>query len=382
MADASPRAWLEGYAGYLHVAPRVLASLAAILPIDLAPLVLSGGAALAAGALALSIYRAAETQIPERMPRAVLAVCLLTSPAAGIEVANVAANIHWYLPFAISWLALGGPIQRLQVASGSAILFLAAASDPFAILVAPILAWRVRRAARRTDVVLILGLGAGIALQAWGILSSSGSRPVDPLATSAVTLAKWYGFHVLETSVFGIVLRDALLQTLGVAASGALAVGMLAFLLVPAARAAKQQPSVPAILVGLHLGFYFLPVMLAGVSTPRYAVTPILLLYALIAWGLTKPPGRNWPQRWIATILLAIVTVVDFAPWNPRADGPRWSQGLAQARAICSAGRVDNARVPIPPNGLPPEDPRRSGSAGYWTVVVPCGYSGLASNER
>lgn len=378
LADASPRAWLESYAGYLHIAPRMLASLSAILPLDWAPVVLSGGAALVAGALALVTYRAAETHIPGKADRAVLALCLLALPSVGLEVANAAANIHWYLPFAIAWLVLWHPAGWREIAIGCVILFLAAASDPFAVLVAPIIAWRLSRTPRSTEMLWALALGAGIALQAWVMLNSGGSRPLDPLATSPANLARWYGFHVLEAAVLGIVIRDALTNTVGVAGSATLAVAILAFLLAPVARAMGRQPFVPIAFAGLHVAFFLLPVALAGASPPRYAITSILLLYALIAWGLARQsPDQNRLRRRVAAVLLTVVTAVDFAPRNPRADGPQWSDELSQARTSCNTGTVGDATVRIPPRNLPIGDSR--GLDGYWTVVIPCDGSVPAS---
>jgi hypothetical protein len=378
LADASPQGWLDSYGGYLHLVPRILASITAILPLDWAPVLLSGGAALAAAGLAMIAYRAAETHVPGRGDRTALAVCLLASPSAGIEVANAAANIHWYLPYAIGWLALWRPAGRLEAAIGGTILFLAATSHPFAMLAAPFLAWRLIRAPRSTDVLWAVALGAGLALQAWTILSNGGSRPLNPFATSAATLAQWYGFHVLETAVFGIRLRDVVVNALGVVGSAALAVAILAFLIAPVVFAARRRPFVPLVLVSLHLGFYFMPVALAGTSPARYAITPILLLYALIAWGLaTQSRERSRLPRWVAGALLAAVTIADFAPTNLRSEGPRWSHELSRARTVCETGNAVAATATIPPRGVRLGAPE--GSVEPWTVVIPCEISALPS---
>jgi hypothetical protein len=371
LADASPRAWLEDYAGYLQLAPRVMASFSATLPLDWAPFIFSGGAAAAIAAAALMAYRAAETLIPGRGERAALVVSLLALPSAGLEVANAAANIVWYLLYASVWLALWRPKGRPEAAIACMVLFLTAATNPFAVLITPVLASTLIRYRRSVDVALSLALVAGIVLQAWVVLSSGGSRPLDAFATSPATLAKWYGFHVLETAAFGITLRDTLVGAIGVTGSAALAVGTLAFLLAPAVSAARRRPYVPAALVGLHLGFYFLPVALAGTSPSRYAITPILLLYSLIAWGFaTQLYGRSSLRRWVAAALLATVTVIDFAPLNPRAEGPGWTDELSRARTDCTLATLAAATIPIPPRNLPDGNPR--GLHGYWTVVIPC----------
>jgi hypothetical protein len=230
---------------------------------------------------------------------------------------------------------------------------------------------RIVRAPRSGDVTLALALAAGIALQAWGIVTSSGSRHLDPLATSLPTLAKWYGFQVLETSIFGIGLRDLLVQSIGVAASATLVVCVLAILLIPAARAARRDPFVAAIFAWLHFGFYFLPVTLAGTSPARYAITSILLLYAFIAWGFAMQPiARIRMQCIAATVLLAVITALDFAPLNSRADGPRWSEELSKARAACSTGHDGDLKIPIAPQRLRIE--RHFDLKVSWAIEVPC----------
>jgi hypothetical protein len=371
LMDASPRVWLEGYAGYLQLVPRVLASISASLPLDWAPLVLSGGAAMAVAAAALMAYRAAKGFIPARGERAALAIAVLALPSAGLEVANAAANIAWYLLYVSVCLALWRPEGRPETALACVVLFLTAATHPFAVLVAPLLASSLLRYRRLADVVLSLALTAGMVLQVWVVLPSAGSRPLDAFATSPATLAQWYGFHVLETAVFGITLRNALVDAIGVTASGALTVAILAFLLAPALSAARRRPFVPATLAGLHFGFYVLPVALAGTAPPRYAIAPILLLYSLIAWGFAAHMnGLSRLQRRVAAGLLAVVAVLDFSPVNSRAEGPGWSDELSRARTDCTRPTLAAATIPISPRNLPDGD--RKGLDGYWTVVIPC----------
>ncbi|HME70263.1 MAG TPA: hypothetical protein VKM54_10405, partial [Myxococcota bacterium] len=365
-ADPSPRGWLRGYAGYLQLSSRLLASVAAGLPIAWAPTVLSTGAALAAATVALVSYRAAETYIPLRRDRAILALALLILPTAGIETANAAANIHWYLLYGLTWVALWRPVGLGEIVAGSVLAFLAAASDPFAVLAAPVLGWRLLRAARSADWAFAVALGAGALLQAAVILGDAGSRALNPLGTSPWILGRWYGFQVLEGAAFGVTLRETLCEVLGVAPTAALAVLLLAVLLAPAARAARGFAVAAIALGGLHFGFYFLPVALSGVSTSRYTVTPIMLLYALIAWGLAYgDPVRTRLTRTLAVGILALISALDFAPWNARAEGPRWSEGLSTARTRCNQTGSGTAAVQISP--LP-----HSRLAQGWSVEVPC----------
>jgi hypothetical protein len=367
LEDPSLRGWLRGYAGYLSLAPRMLGSVAATLPIEWAPVVLSGGAALAAAAVAVVIYYAAERDVPAWTHRAALALALLVLPAAGLETANAAANIHWYLLAGLGWVALWRPKGVAGTAIGSAYLFMAATNDPFTVLAAPVVGWRWLSQRRPVDWAFAVALGAGLLAQAAVVLGSAGSRALDPLATPLTSVVRWYGFHVLQGAVFGIVLRDALNQVLGVAGAALLAVLVLAVLLAPAARAAIRRPSlVPATYTGLHLGLFLLPAVLAGFSPARYAVASIMLLYGLAAWGFAQAETPPRTASLLALAGLALVAVLDFAPHNSRAGPPTWSEGLAAARGQCTSSA--EADVEIPPRA----QRSASGPGKRWAVRIPC----------
>jgi hypothetical protein len=369
LRDPSPAAWLSAYAGYMHAAPRVLASLAAVLPIGWASEALSAGAAAATAGVAAVTYRAAGEHIPSGWVRLLLALAVVLLPPGGIEGANAAANIHWYLLYAGVWVSLWRPAAPLEQGVGSAVLLLTAASDPFAVLFGPVLGLRLlSRPRQASDWAFAAALGVGLALQAGVVLANSGTRELDPSSAGLAELGRWYGFRVLETAAFGAVLRDRLNDALGIAPTALLALGLLGVLLAPAVRAARAEPRIPLLLGALHLGLYFLPVILSGMSPPRYTLAPILALYGLIAWGLAHAPRALGA---LAIGLFAVVAALDFAPPNRRADGPSWSAELAAAAPACAGGAASAAEVTIPPLPTPqPDDPARS--SAHWSVAIPC----------
>lgn len=380
LADSHPRVWLKGYAGYMHLAPRVLATLAVSLPIEWAPLVMSGGAALVVSCLVLLVFRLSMTRIPGGRDRLVLAICMLASSPAGIEAANSAANIHWFLLYAIAWVVVCPPVGVLQTTISSVVLFTAATSNPFAAFAVPILGWRVVRERRTADFVCLAVSAVGVALQGFVVLSAGGSRPLDPLATPVATLARWYGFYVVETAAFGVSLRDWLVSRIGVVGSAALAVALLAYMITPAVRAAMTKPGVPFSFAFLHGAFYFLPVALAQTSTPRYAIAPVLLVYATIAWGVGQDPAQgNALRKRVGLAIIAALTALDFSPRNARSDGIVWPEELSTARLACASRSLEYVTLRIPPRNLPANDPRAVD--GYWSLRVPCGEI-LASQAR
>jgi hypothetical protein len=376
-----PATWVEGYAGYLSGVPRLLGALAATMPVAWAAEVFAVGAALATAAVALVTYRAAEEHIPARPVRLALGLSVLLLAPAGMEAINSAANIHWYLLFASAWVALWEPRNGRELACGGLVLFLSAASDPFTAFAGLPLGVRLLRHPRASTLVLTAGLGVGLLLQAWVVLTSAGTRELDPLGTSVVDLGRWYGFRVLEGAVFGITLRDALVAHTGVAASAALTLALLAILLMPAALGARIRPWVPLTLGALHLAYFLAPSALAGGTSSRYSLAPVLLLYSVIAWGIAHSERRLAKAVGALSLaLLATSAVLDFAPHNQRAQGPRWSEELGRASATCALQPERGATLVIPP--LPtrhPEDPARVSM--LWTVEVPCRTLGAGAGE-
>jgi hypothetical protein len=250
-------------------------------------------------------------------------------------------------------------------------LFSAATSDPFAALFGPFLAARVWRLRSSQDLLFAAALGLGLALQAAVVLESAGSRALNLLDTSPIDVVRWYGFHVLQTAAFGVTLRDLALERLGVLGSALVALLVLAPLLAPAVQRARSAPCVPLVLGLLHISLFAAPVFLAGISTSRYTVAPIMLLYSIVAWGLAHSRGQFARSIGGAAIaLLALVIGLDLTPSNRRASGPSWTEQLASARASCADGRESVVLVVAP---LPaPTGGDLSRISRVWSVDVPC----------
>jgi hypothetical protein len=252
------------------------------------------------------------------------------------------------------------------------VLFLSAASDPFTVFAGIPLGVRLLHRPQRVTFVLAGALGLGLLLQAGVVMASAGSRELDPLGTHLVDLVRWYGFRVLESAVFGVTLRDALIARAGVTASAALTLAVLSILLLPAALVARSRPWVPLALGTLHLAYFAAPAALAGATSSRYTLAPILLLYSVVAWGIARADRRvARPVGAFALGLVATTSVVDFAPHNQRAAGPSWTEELTRASASCALEPAGRATLVIPP--LParnPGDPSRTSQ--LWSVEVPC----------
>jgi hypothetical protein len=349
------RAFSTLYAGYLHAVPRVLAELAAALPLPVADAVLSGGAALVVAALALLVYRASAGHIRSPVIRAALSGAVILVPVGQAEVTNNAANLHWFLMFAAFWVLLWRPRHPLALATGALVVFLAGASDPLTILLAPLAVVRLVVLRGWRDRLFSVAFAAGLLPQLAAIALGSGDRQFS-LVVNPMKLAGWYAYHVVAQGMFGGRL---------VSDSGALAAILagLALLLVGSAatlvlqgRAGDRTPII-ALAGAMSVLFFVAPVMLAGVSAPRYAVVPVLLLYSAFAClldaGLRDVPAGVWRRVQLATLTVVVLAAgTSYLSPGPRANGPRWDAELNRATATCPPAPVPTViSVPIPPVG-------------------------------
>jgi hypothetical protein len=363
------------YAGYYHLAPRLLAMLAAAFPAGAASEVLAIEAAVVVALLALLVYVASGEHLPSRWSRLLVSAPIVAVPVAQGDVLNSIANLHWYGLYALFWMLIWTPTGRAGRAIATAVVFLVAASDILVVVFIPLALWRaLRRPAgeqrERHGVLLGAALATGLVVQFAGLLTGSSERELTPDPVRAVT-----GFLLRAVPAPLVGERwlgdEITMRWVTLAAAAWLVVGavvLLAWLrtrrpdVVPAAAAV--QPAWPlAVAAALHsAGLYMLPVLLSGTATPRYAVAPgLLVVTALVA--LLQPSGTGKAPLYALTGLLALVTVVNFRVDNSRADGPTWSDELDRARTACASSGTAPA-IPITPRDETPP----------WQVRTPCSY--------
>lgn len=370
------------YAGYYHLAPRLLAMIAAAFPAGAASEVLAIEAAVVVALLALLVYVASGEHLPSRWSRLLVSAPIVAVPVAQGDVLNSIANLHWYGLYALFWMLIWTPTGRAGRVIATAVVFLVAASDILVVVFIPLALWRALRPATfaspttrdparaRHGVLPGAALATGLVVQFAGLLTGSSERELTPDPVRAVTgfLLRAVPAPLVGERWLGdeITMRWVLLAAVAWLVVGA--VVLLAWLrtrrpdVVPAAAAV--QPAWPlAIAAALHsAGLYMLPVLLSGTATPRYAVAPgLLVVTALVA--LLQPSGRGRAPLYALTGLLALVTVVNFRVDNSRADGPTWSDELDRARTACASSGTAPA-IPITPRAETPP----------WQVRTPCSY--------
>ena len=199
-ALAHPWHLLDPYAGYLQLLPRLIAQFVSFLPLhdDSAAFAISG--AVVASAVALFVFYASAGHVRSGWLRALLAAAVLLLPIAPLEIADSAVNTPWYLLFALFWAALWRPRGGGGMALAALIAFLAGASTPMALAIAPLLVVRIVALPRIREQAVTAGLAAGLLLQVPVIAAARNSR-VNQLA----------GPH----GVLDFVLHDVVLPALG-----------------------------------------------------------------------------------------------------------------------------------------------------------------------
>jgi hypothetical protein len=203
--DALAHPWhlLAPYAGYLELLQRLVAQAATYVPLRMAPVVFTFAGAAVASGCALFVFHASAGHVRSAWWRALLAAAVLLLPIAPLEIADNTVNAPWYLLIALFWAVLWRPRTRAGMAVAALLAFFAAASDPLAVVLAPLLAARVVALRRFREHAVTAGWLAGLALQAPIALAAAAAahrsrvaRPVPPGQSLA-----FYGHDVVLPSL-------------------------------------------------------------------------------------------------------------------------------------------------------------------------------------
>jgi hypothetical protein len=372
---------------YMHAVPRTLATIAARIPLDQSALFFALASSLIVAALSLFVFHASRPVIEPWPARAVVAGAMVLLPAAGTEVLNNAANLHYFLTFAAFWALLSRP-QSWMFASVAALIVLATAmSDPITVLLAPIAGWTLlRRAEPRRAVIAIAFL---VGLVAHGLVWMSADRlhryanepevpfemqqqleirafaPQSYSESDFLDLPRLYGLRVAGSFFAGDdLLAEGYLGIGDVLAFAGLAL-ILALLGYGLWRRSKKRGWL-ILLFMYSVLFFGVPVGIRGsdhlapiageltFAGSRYTIVPTLLLISLAAVVLAIRDPRLSPRVWRGVQALAVVAflalvLADFRDPNPRSGGPRWSEGVADARAACTSSPGSLQQIDVAP---------------------------------
>lgn len=347
--DAVERGWpslLEPYAGQLIVAPRLIASVLAPLPVSTQP-TLYAMATAAVAVLSCSLLLSSRWGAP--VPLGIRLACLaalLCMPGPAEAYATL-ANVHWWTGVGLVLLGfLRDPSSRHGKAGESVFVALASASGFVALYGIPLLAVRAIRMRSRHSCLLLTIAIVGVALQIAFLRASPRVGGVGGITTEAGTAAA-----ILARRVFGaIAIGDSHLPShwpgeLPDFLTGAVVmalIGSVAYLAVTARR--LELGALLAILIGgwllalwgmttqrMDLGILFWPLAAA-----RYFVVPKAAVYLSIvaSWR----PGQDWRAVAAVAAVISLIGIVADYRLEPRPplEWAAFAECVDQTQRTCS----------------------------------------------
>ncbi len=355
------------YAGYLHVVPRVLATVAALLPLQWAAAIFGIGSALVVSLLGVFLYQAAAGHIMSRALRLALAAMFVAIPVVGFETEANATNLHFYFDFVVMWALLWRPQGRIANGLSTVVCFLAASSDPITLFVLPIAIARLLLTGFRRGSGPAYGLIAGLLIQVPVIVTS---REVTWAPNIPLDFAAVFGGRVALPFLVGGMLSSRLWADFRWAAIAFAALILLAGCAgVAFTRRLRRTAWVALVFVAGAIVFAGLPIIgrwetimfphrasLLGIPA-RYWGAPLLMLWSSVAIVVGSSDVRMWLgdqyQRilvgitvvWLAFILSADFVVVSGNPF--RDYGPRWDAQLRSAAISCTTDRLSHVSLSL-----------------------------------
>lgn len=374
-----PGVLFAGYAGYMHLLPRLATEVVVLLPLEIVPVGVTILAALLTGLIACACFVFLETRIASLELRLAAWVSCLALPIMGGEISNNFANLHWYLLIAAFCASVVRSRSRAMVLLQSVVLFFAVTSDALALLLLPILLFRWWVYAEGRDRVPTLAFLIGAVVQvvvvALSIVAGAG-RPPAQGRPGVSELLDLYTFRVVLNALFGVTFPAQLIEAFGSALPG-LALAVVVAAIVAAAIVDPERRAGIIAFGGASLAFALIVFTLqwdgfarSGLldffTGGRYAVVPVsLLLLAVIlsADVLVERMTVGWLRHTVASLVLIAILVpsaVDFRAANVRAGATSWVNGLDAAAAACER--------------TPGEDLANVGLAPSWFggMIVPC----------
>lgn len=383
-----PGVVLTGYAGYLHLVPRLAAEIAVLFPLQVVPLAVTVLAAGIASLLACACFVFLETRIASLPLRfAVWIVCLALPTMAG-DVANNLANLHWYLLVAAFCALLSRSRSAAFTVVQCVVVFAAATSSAIALLLIPFALVRWWLVPGRRSLAVSVAYLAGASLQFVtvlnGVLGTGPAREIAAQYPSFAQLLDLYVNRVVVAGLFGLTGAETMRDAVGAALPGILLAGVV-LAVIFAARADRDRRLGIVVFAGssgVFAGFVYSLQWYAIEQTPatdllvglRYAVVPTaLLLLALLqcvdtgASRIRRPSVRRG-VAFVALIAVLIPVGIDYRSTIAR-EAPSWSDALTYGEEQCGAGEDDSGIVTV-------------STAPIWFggMLMPCSAFGAATD--
>jgi len=347
--------FFEPHGGYLHLVPRLVAGLAASLPLELAAPTFNVVSALVVSLLAAFVYLASANKLQARASRLALSTLVALLPAAGSELLGNAANLHFYLIFACFWALMWRSDSRGALGARVAVVLATTLSDPLAVLLAPLaLADALARRSRRALAVpgaFVLGL----ALQLAAIAASESPQRLTRF--DAADVVPLFALRVAGSLTVG----DRFIDDLWFAFGKGFSYGVLGLVAAGLVAGVALSPRRTRLFAAVCITYsvLFFVVFLVGrgsagmrpgtdeatwhLAGARFTYAPILFLAAaflamLDAQVCSVAGVRRALLPRIALGAVTILVAANFSFQSERSLGPTWSSELSAAREDCADG--------------------------------------------
>jgi len=363
--------------GYLHVVPRTIAGIVALLPVREAAAGMAVGSAAAIALIGGFVYAASSEILETRSARLALAATVALLPVPGHELLANTTNLHFYLLFACFWALMWQSEAPAALVGRGIVVSATALSDPISALFLPlaIVAPMTRRSVRALVVsaLFVAGLAIQFAIMAGGV------RPERNWGFRLEALPDVFSLRVAGALLVG----DRFLGDAWTAFGRAFAYGALLTVVavITALLLRSDRRTIAFALIALGYAGLVFCVQLVGRGTggidpavhgsrldgARYILLPFLLLTSTILALVDRGYARRrasvpwgWGRRAALLWLLALLAV-NYSVTNDRSRGPRWDRELRSATRKCPAAGARSVRVLVAPS--PPR---------VWFATVPC----------
>lgn len=355
--DAEVLGWLsclKPYAGYLHLAPRLIACSAAQAPWEQLPAIY----VLAAGVLAAAVVvRFAFARVPV-LVRVLGPVAVVAAPHSGEVFLNV-TNLNWFLSLLLIMNLLEpAPARTTETSRRGAEVLLAGLSGPSVVCLAPFALWWAWRSRWRREACIVLACWVLATLVQSAVLLSESRAPnagvrevigslswVPGRYAMAVFVGQWLPYH----AVLGHV----------IAAVAVVAIGTLFLDPTNGARcqAGWLMLAASVLLVAGRFAADTWGNPLGGGA--RYTYVPLVLFLLAVGW-LAMGARRRGPRMLALALYLAPIWAAS-SMWVARRQPQfEWARQVREVRAGI------RSRLEVPPShsfAVPRRNPLSTRSA-------------------
>jgi hypothetical protein len=375
LPDPGPATLVQGYGGYIHLLPRGITWLVVeFVPVQAWAFVTTAAACVVTGGVAALVLVFSRDVIGAWVARVGLALVVVLTPLAGMEILGNVANLHWYLLYLTPWLLLATPRSRIGAVAMVLLALAVTLTEPQAILFVPLAVWRFLKVPAVRPVVC--GYAVGLAAQVLSTVlvgrSRTGGLP-PPLsvaegywANAALSVfsgnGQWTGWLIFHIGWWVSL------------------VAVLVFTLFGLYALAFGRPIVRLAVVTLVLGSlaiwcssyifnndanlyysHFEPERFVDLTLTRYGAVPSMLLASMVPLAvgvlLERRPSL-FPVGIAVVVGLAVVMSLNFVHRDNHRSGVGWKEALAEARVECSAEGVETVDIHTQPDS--------------WVVPMPC----------